>query len=177
MPPSGRFQAPRCAAHTEKKERAVNDLWERESPRRFAPPLLTRGDFSGRGISGGAFSCSKSHLSREHPHPSGLRPATFPLQGGRLLGGHTGPPLRADRNISERAGEGTRPYGSKRTGSVGSAESGAVVEPQQRQFLYTKGPVARREFRSSLRFCAPEILCQAAGITPVLGSGESGLWA
>ena len=102
---------------------------------------------------------------------------TFPLEGGRLLGGHTGPPLRADRNISERAGEGTRPYGSKRTGSVGSAEPGAVVEPQQRQFLQTQGPVARREFRSSLRFCAPEILCQAAGITPVLGSGESGLWA
>ena len=47
---------------------------------------------------------------------------TFPLEGGRLLGGHTGPPLRADRNISERAGEDTRPYGSKRTGSVGSVK-------------------------------------------------------
>ena len=83
-----------------KMERAVNDLWERESPRRFAPPLLTRGDFSGRGISGGAFSCSKSHLSREHPHPSGLRPATFPLEGGRLSDGRKGRPLRRNRTGS-----------------------------------------------------------------------------
>ena len=43
MPPSGRFQAPRCAAHTEKKERAVNDLWEGESPRRFAAPPFDKG--------------------------------------------------------------------------------------------------------------------------------------
>ena len=31
---------------------------------------------------------------RVHPHPAGRRPATFPLQGGRLAGGHMGPPLR-----------------------------------------------------------------------------------
>ena len=135
-------------------------------------PPLTRGALEGgdiRGASRPAFQ--ESTLIRL------AALGTFPLEGGRLLGGHTGPPLRADRNISERAGEDTRPYGSKRIGSVGSAEQGAVVEPQQRQFLQTQGPVARREFRSSLRFCAPEILCQAAGITPVLGSGESGLWA
>ena len=44
-----------------------------------------------------------------------------------------------------RAGEGTRPYGENHTVAVGSAEPGAVVEPQQRQFLQTQGPVARIE--------------------------------
>ena len=39
---------------------------------------------------------------RAHPHPSGLRPATFPLVGGRLgTGGHMGPPLRR-KTESER---------------------------------------------------------------------------
>ena len=52
-----------------------------------------------------------------------------------------------DRNpySNGRAGEGTRPYGENRTVAVGSAEPGAVVEPQQRQFLQTQGPVARME--------------------------------
>ena len=55
------------------------------------PPLrgipLCQGGPCGRGISGGLFLCSKSRLLRGHPHPSGLRPATFPLEGGRLAGG------------------------------------------------------------------------------------------
>ena len=51
---------------------------------------------------------------------------------------------------------------------------GAEVEPHQRQFLQPQGPVARREFRLPLKFCAPEIFCLTQGITPVMGSGESG---
>ena len=39
------------------------------------------------------------------------------------------------------------PLRRKRTGSVGSAKAGAVVKPQQRQFLHTQGPVAREESR------------------------------
>ena len=66
--------------------------------------------------------------------------------------------------------EGGRPHGAgKRTGSVGSAEPGAVVKPQQRQFLHAQGPVARREFRPPLRFCAPEMFCPPQGVTPVMG--------
>ena len=83
---------------------------------------------------------------------------TFPLQGGRLAGGHMGPPLRANRNISGRAGEDTRPYGRYktaafsrrgrsqtgppriRTRSVGSATPGAGVEPRQFQFSSHSGP-------------------------------------
>ena len=47
-------------------------------------------------------------------------------------GGHMGPPLWANRNISGRAGEDTRPYGVKWSEGVGSAKPGAVSEPQQR---------------------------------------------
>ena len=39
------------------------------------------------------------------------------------------------------------------------------------QFLQTQGPVARREFRVSLRFCAPKMLCPVQGVTPVMGAG------
>ena len=39
------------------------------------------------------------------------------------------------------------------------------------QFLQTQGPVARREFRVSLRFCAPKMLCPVQGVTLVMGSG------
>ena len=45
-----------------------------------------------------------------------------------------------------------RPYGGKRTGSVGSAKPGAVVKPHQRQFLQTQGPVAREESRKATPF-------------------------
>ena len=71
-----------------------------------------------------------------------------PLRGGRLgTGGPMWPPLRANQNISRRAGEDTRPYGVFNTGSVCSVNLGAVVEPHQRKFMQTQGPVARREFR------------------------------
>ena len=48
---------------------------------------------------------------------------TFPLEWGRLAGGSR-----------------TRPYGGKRTGSVGSAEPGAEVEPHRPQFSTYPGP-------------------------------------
>ena len=52
-----------------------------------------------------------------------------------------------------------------------SAKPGAELGPQRMQFLQTQGPVARREFRVSLRFCAPKMLCPVHGVTPVMGSG------
>ena len=45
-------------------------------------------------------------------------------------------------------------------------------------FPQTQGPVARREFRTSIRFCAPEGFCLAKGVTPVMGDrGKAVLWA
>ena len=72
-----------------------------------------------------------------------------------LDGRVTDPPLRTSsaslRSAPSPKGEGLRaatwgrPYGENRTGSVGLAKSGAAVEPQQRQFLQTQGPVARKK--------------------------------
>ena len=62
-----------------------------------------------------------------------------------------------------------------RTGNVCSAKPGAVVEPHQRKFLQTQGPVARWEFRP-----ATQILRAGNFVQPyryassVMGSGESG---
>ena len=72
-------------------------------------------------------------------------------EGTKGVGGHgeavtdEGALLARNPYSNGRAGEGTRPYGENRTVAVGSAEPGAVVEPQQRQFLQTQGPVARME--------------------------------
>ena len=46
------------------------------------------------------------------------------------------------------------------------ANSGADLEPHQGKILQTQGPVARRELRVPLRFCAPEILLGLAGMRP-----------
>ena len=70
------------------------------------------------------------------PQGEGLRAATW----GRPYGmtDHPG-----------RAGEDTRPYGGKRTESVGSAKPGADVEPHHLKFSIKPGPLwARREMQS-----------------------------
>ena len=76
---------------------------------------------------------------------------------------------KSGRKPFKAGGPVCRPYGGERTGSVGSATPGAGAGPQQRQFLQGQGPAARREFRHSLRFCAPKIQCQAKGVTLVMG--------
>ena len=80
-------------------------------------------------------------------------------------------PWKGEGFAGDRKG---RPYGITRAGSVGSSKPGAEVEPHQLQFLSRQGPVARREFRHPLKFCAPEISRLLQGVTPVMGSGESG---
>ena len=96
------------------------------------------------------------------PRPARGRPhGAAPTKYGELSGLSVG----ADDLGGPRA-HNVRPYGGKRTGSVGSAGSGAAVERHQGQILQTQGPVARREFRASLRFCAPEILLGLAGMRP-----------
>ena len=135
-----------CAPTEKKKKRAVNDLWEGESSRRFAAPPFDKGGFGRR-----AFFRSRSRLLRGHPHPppSG---APSPLKGEGL-----------------RAATWGRPYGRRQSRDVGSANSGADLEPHQEQILQTQGPVARREVRHPLKFYAPEGFCQPQGVTLVMG--------
>ena len=132
-----------CAPTEKKKKRAVNDLWERESPAASRHPLFDNGGFGRR-----AFFRSKSCLSREHPHPppSG---APSPLKGEGLWAATWG-----------------RPYGRRQSRDVGSANSGADLEPHQEQILQTQGPVARREVRYPLKFCAPETMHTLSGVRP-----------
>ena len=71
-------------------------------------------------------------------------------------------PPRFARHLPLKGKACGRPQGSplhkKQTGSVGSAMPGAAVEPHQHQFWECQGPVARREYRLPLRFCAPKLL-------------------
>ena len=69
-----------------------------------------------------------------------------------------------------RAGEDTRPYGVFNTGSVCSVNPGAVVEPHQRKFMQTQGPVARQEFRPATQILrAGNIAKPNKYASPVMG--------
>ena len=112
-----------------------------------------------------------------HPEPSPGDPlGTFPSlgkylapQGETLCGGET-PRLNGD----ETGGPVCRPYSGNRTMSVGSGNRGAGVEPHQRQFLQTQGPVARKESRKATQILrAGNIARPDRYASPVMGSGES----
>ena len=75
-------------------------------------------------------------------------------------------PTRRKRTFLVCVGEAFGPPAGIRTGSVGSANPGAEAKPHRRQFLQTQGPVARRKFRVSLRFCAPEMRYNLSGGRP-----------
>ena len=79
------------------------------------------------------------------------------------------PPFRRGRTPAGPQMYAARPGGRAlrfSTSHTCSAYSGADAEPQQRQFFQSQGPVARREFRPSLRFCAPEMLLHLSGTRP-----------
>ena len=76
---------------------------------------------------------------------------------------------KSGRKPFKAGGPVCRPYGGERTGSVGSTTPGAGAGPQQRKFLQGQGPVARREFETPLRFCAPGLFCLTQGVTLVMG--------
>ena len=152
-----------CAPTKRKKRCAVNVLWEGESPRRFAPPLFDKGDFSRRGTTGRL----RSRLSKRAPSSAPFG-GTFPLEGGRLTGGSGTRPYertRAFRDIG-RGRSQTGPRAAARAAPTDENGPGALARQRQARlwnracpnFSQTQGPVARRGFRHSLRFCAPEIL-------------------
>ena len=112
------------------------------------------------------------------------RPGVPPLQRGPKpdsisgTGDLEGRPYGIDRNCPffrrGRTLAGPQMYAARpggralrfSTSHTCSAYSGADAEPQQRQFFQSQGPVARREFRPSLRFCAPEMLLHLSGTRP-----------
>ena len=111
--------------------------------------------------------------------------------------------LRKGRNPLAWAGEDTRPYGKTGNGSfflwgldtgrpmfratarvAPTAENGPGAFARQGQaqlwnrsssnFCKPRAQWPGRNCGQPLRFCAPEIICLAEGLTPVMGSGESG---
>ena len=104
---------------------------------------------------------------------NGGRPGVPPLRGIRKVSFFVRAGHRPSHVPGDRKG---RPYEEKRTGSVGSVNSGAVVKSQSPQFLQTQGPVARREFRQATQILRAGNFSRVYRRTsPVMGSGESGL--
>ena len=91
---------------------------------------------------------------RCHPHPA-LR-ATFPLEGVRR------------KQAAQCAAPTTYPAPVPLARQI-QAQLWNRIGPE---FLQRQGPVARKEFRHSLRFCAPEGFCPLQGVTSVSGVRE-----
>ena len=95
----------------------------------------------------------------------------LPPRGGRLAGGHMGPPLR----IPSRFGGGGKPPPYK----VFTTEAFALPSQAQpwncnrRNFPSGQGPVARREFRPATQILrAGNFAKSSRYASPVMGSGE-----
>ena len=137
--------------YREKKRRAVNVLWEGESPRRFAPP------FDKGGLCGRTFLRPKRCRSRAHPHPPRCARHLPPRRG--KAGGCKSRPYGRNWTVSEERREGRAPplrglriplvvWVGETLGppvvngpcTVGPAKAGAVVEPRLPQFFTNPGP-------------------------------------
>ena len=117
----------------------------RPHPPRFARHLPLKGKACGRLIAAPTANPETFLLFRR-----GRTPAGPPYL--RTSGGASPSPTVLKKLFWDWVGEALGPPAVNGPGTVRSAASGVDVEPQQRQFLQTQGPVARREFRHSLRF-------------------------
>ena len=106
----------------------------------------------------------RPYKKRPQIHRRGRTLAGPPYPG--MAGGASLSPAGFKKVFSVWAGKALGAPARIRTGNVCSAKPGAVVEPHQRKFLQTQGPVAREEFRCPLKFCAPEILLHLSGTRP-----------
>ena len=144
---------------------------------KWNPPAASRHPPLTRGLSGGSGTRPYEHTGSCPVNAVGAGPR--PARRSRILFGirrrGQAPALqktdaqKSGRKPFKAGGPVCRPYGGERTGSVGSATPGAGAGPQQRKFLQGQGPVARREFETPLRFCAPGLFCLTQGVTPVTG--------
>ena len=109
--------------------------------------------------------CAPTERKRKHAVCAlGLLPS-----GDGIAGGASPSPTVLKNLFRNWVGEALGPPADHVPAATSSATPGAGAGPQQRQFFQGQGPVARREFRHSLRFCAPKIQCQAKGVTLVMG--------
>ena len=97
----------------------------------------------------------------------------LPSIGGEP-GGPMWPPLRRDYKPSGTGGSGTRPYGGNEPGALVRQSQALLWNRSSCNFCKPRPQWAGRNRGQPLHFCAPEIQYRAKGITPVMGSGESG---
>ena len=89
-------------------------------------------------------------VCRPYMYPEAI---PFYRRGRTLAGPHT-------RRVQEAA-----PYSPAPTAPARPSQA-RKWNRSSRNFPHSQGPVARREFRARLRFCAPEIFCRLAGTRP-----------
>ena len=84
-----------------------------------------------------------------------------------LLGLDTGRPMfRATARVAPTAENGPGAFARQGQAQLWNRSSSNFCKPRAQW--------PGRNCGQSLRFCAPEIICLAEGLTPVMGSGESG---
>ena len=129
-------------------------------------PPFCRGGLRGRSL-----VCGGSASRR--PRPTGVTAQGRAATWGRPYGPH---PPRFARHLPPeeglRAGHGPAPTAESGPGALVRQSQARKWNRTGPNFPHIQGPVAWREFRTPLRFCAPEMLCPPQGVTPVMGSGE-----
>ena len=98
------------------------------------------------------------------PHPSGLTASHLPLKGKALKTRSSAFPFRG--RCPRR---GRMRYPCFEAGALARQRQARLWNRTGLNFPQTQDPVARRELRNSLRFCAPEIFCPLQGVTSVSG--------
>ena len=94
----------------------------------------------------------------------GGRPSVPPLQNMGTIRSFR----RGRSQTGPQAAKG-RPTAENRPGALVRQRQARLWNRTNSNFPKTQGPVARREFRHSLRVCAPEMFCPPQGVTPVMG--------
>ena len=137
--------------------------------RPFGPPSPLEGE-GFRAAAGGALTGQGKcpHNRNRSPHPSGLT-ASHLSPGEGIAGGASPSPTILKKLFRNWVGEALGPPADHVPAATSSETPGAGAGPQQRKFLQGQGPVARREFETPLRFCAPGLFCLTQGVTLVMG--------
>ena len=133
--------------------------------RPFGPPSPLEGE-GFRAAAGGALTGRGKcpHNRNRSPHPSGLTASHLP-PGEGIAGGASPSPTILKKLFRNWVGEALGPPADHVPAATSSETPGAGAGPQQRKFLQGQGPVARREFETPLRFCAPGLFCLTQGVT------------
>ena len=163
-------RAAQCAAPTKKRERSEISVGAGPRPARGRP----------HGAAPTGSPSPKGRLSGDRKGRPYVFPKTAGGSGTRPYKRQNTKPFRVCRRGRILAG----PSGNgRRLGRAARCAAPTAIQHRCRWFgkprrrhgtapaeiFANSGPVARREFRVSLRFCAPEIHCQAKGMTPVNG--------